>query len=48
MHVSILTALKDMGKDTDSLTPADLAPVDEFHIRGREASEGLARTLWGG
>ena len=30
---SILGALGAMGKDIDNLTPSDLAPVDEFHIR---------------
>lgn len=39
---SILGALRGMGKDPAKLTPADLAPVDEFHIRGREATVELA------
>jgi ubiquinone/menaquinone biosynthesis C-methylase UbiE len=39
---SILDALREMGKDLSHLTPADLAPVDEFHIRGREATIELA------
>ncbi len=39
----ILGALKDMGKDIDALSQADLAPVDEFHIRGREATEELCQ-----
>ncbi|HYQ70384.1 MAG TPA: methyltransferase domain-containing protein [Gammaproteobacteria bacterium] len=39
---SILRALAEAGKDIDRLTPADLAPVDEFHIRGREATLELA------
>jgi MPBQ/MSBQ methyltransferase len=39
---SILRALREMGKDVAKLTPADLAPVDEFHIRGREAAIELA------
>lgn len=39
---SILSALRKMGKDTARLVPADLAPVDEFHIRGREATLELA------
>lgn len=37
----ILAALTQMGKDVDALVPADLAPVDEFHIRGREATSEL-------
>jgi MPBQ/MSBQ methyltransferase len=39
---SILRALREMGKDVAQLAPADLAPVDEFHIRGREATVELA------
>ncbi|MGB5107252.1 MAG: methyltransferase domain-containing protein [Candidatus Zixiibacteriota bacterium] len=39
---SILAALEKSGKDTNQLEPADLAPVDEFHIRGREATLELA------
>lgn len=31
----ILAALRDSGVDLDQLTPDELAPVDEFHIRGR-------------
>jgi MPBQ/MSBQ methyltransferase len=40
---SILRALRETGKDLSRLKPEDLAPVDEFHIRGREASVELAR-----
>lgn len=39
----ILAALKKAGKDLDQLTPEDLAPVDEFHIRGRAATLELAK-----
>jgi SAM-dependent methyltransferase len=39
---AILRALREMGKDVAKLAPADLAPVDEFHIRGREATVELA------
>jgi ubiquinone/menaquinone biosynthesis C-methylase UbiE len=39
---SILRALREMGKSVAQLAPADLAPVDEFHIRGREATIELA------
>jgi MPBQ/MSBQ methyltransferase len=39
---TILAALQKMGKDIDALTPADLAPIDEFHIRGRESTQELA------
>src|SRR5262245_45339007 len=41
----ILAALKAAGKDIDHLTPDDLAPVDEFHTRGRAATIDLARFL---
>jgi ubiquinone/menaquinone biosynthesis C-methylase UbiE len=40
---SILAALRGMGKDPERLSPVDLAPVDEFHIRGREATIELAK-----
>ncbi len=40
---AILSALREMGKDVARLAPSDLAPVDEFHIRGREATVELAR-----
>jgi len=39
---SILRSLAAMGKDVGALVPADLAPVDQFHIRGREATVELA------
>jgi SAM-dependent methyltransferase len=38
----ILEALYAAGKDPDDLTIEDLAPVDQFHIRGREATLELA------
>lgn len=40
---AILMALQKAGKDVNRLTPEDLAPIDEFHIRGREATRELAR-----
>lgn len=40
----ILDALEKAGKDINRLTPADLAPIDEFHIRGRAATLELARS----
>lgn len=40
---SVIAALRETGKDLDRLRPEDLAPVDEFHIRGREATVELAR-----
>jgi len=38
----ILEALRAAGKDVDALAPEDLSPVDEFHIRGRRATQELA------
>ncbi len=42
---AILTGLKKAGKDPDNLKQEDLAPVDEFHIRGREATVELSKQL---
>jgi SAM-dependent methyltransferase len=39
----ILAALEKAGKDVHHLSPEDLAPIDEFHIRGRAATLELAR-----
>lgn len=39
---AILTALLATGRDLNNLVAADLAPVDEFHIRGRESTTELA------
>lgn len=41
----ILAALRTAGKDLDRLTIDDLAPIDEFHSRRRQATEELARML---
>jgi MPBQ/MSBQ methyltransferase len=35
----ILDALKRSGTNLEALTPIDLAPVDEFHLGGRAATE---------
>ena len=40
---SICKGLVASGKALDTLHPADLAPVDEFHIRGREATLELVQ-----
>jgi len=40
-----LDLLRAAGKDTERLTLDDLAGLDEFHIRGREATLALARRL---
>jgi len=37
----IVSAAGDAGLDVDNLTAADLAPVDEFHIGGRAATQSL-------
>lgn len=39
---AILNALSRAGKDLTQLNPIDLAPVDEFHVRGRDATVELA------
>jgi SAM-dependent methyltransferase len=40
---AILGGLRAVGKDLDALTPDDLAPVDQFHNRGKEATLELVR-----
>lgn len=42
---TILGALQAAGKDVDRLSLEDLAPVDEFHVRGRPATVELAGAL---
>lgn len=42
---SIAESLRKAGKDIGKLTAADLGTVDEFHIRGRQATLELARSL---
>jgi SAM-dependent methyltransferase len=42
---AVLDALRAAGKDPDQLEPADLAPVDEFHIGGHQATMNLAAEL---
>ncbi len=42
---TILDALSAGGKDLDRLSPSDLAPVDEFHIGGRQATIDFAEQL---
>lgn len=39
----ILDALRAAGKDPQRLRPDDLAPIDEFHLRGRASTLELAR-----
>jgi ubiquinone/menaquinone biosynthesis C-methylase UbiE len=45
LTASIQEALRAAGKDLAQLTVADLATVDEFHIRGRPATLDLANRL---
>jgi SAM-dependent methyltransferase len=45
LATTILSALQAAGKDVDRLSLEDLAPVDEFHIRGRLATVELANGL---
>lgn len=42
---AIQSALPLLGKTIDSLTIEDLAPVDEFHIGGRQATENFLSQL---
>ena len=35
--------LQSVGRDPNKLTTADLATVDEFHIRGPEGDTGISR-----
>jgi ubiquinone/menaquinone biosynthesis C-methylase UbiE len=43
LYEAILAGLRQAGKDLSNLAPADLAPVDAFHVRGREATRELSR-----
>jgi ubiquinone/menaquinone biosynthesis C-methylase UbiE len=42
---AIGSALEGAGLDRENLRPIDLAPVDEFHIRGRDATLEIAEAL---
>jgi len=39
---SILKGLESSGKNLQSLVPNDLAPIDEFHTRGKESTMEIA------
>src|SRR4051812_25167375 len=41
---AIIQALAGAGITAGAITPKELAPVDEFHVRGREVSRELAAT----
>jgi SAM-dependent methyltransferase len=42
LHRAILDGLRASGRDPEAPTLEDLAPVEHFHLRGREATEELA------
>ena len=42
LEETILNALAAAGKDVSRLTPKDLAPVDGFHVGGRQATMAFA------
>jgi hypothetical protein len=41
----ISESLKRAGKNLTALTTRDLAPIDEFHVRGRPATIELAQQM---
>lgn len=43
LEASVLEALRKMGKDPERFAAVDLAPFDQFHIGGRDATLHLAR-----
>ncbi|MGE0120786.1 MAG: class I SAM-dependent methyltransferase [Dongiaceae bacterium] len=45
LEAAIIEALRKSGKDPERLEPDDLAPGDEFHIGGREATVAFAEQL---
>ena len=45
IETTIVTALRNAGKNIDQLTVDDLAPVDEMHTLGREATANIASLL---
>jgi SAM-dependent methyltransferase len=45
LEQAVLDGLRAAGKDPDQLAPGDLAPVDEFHIGGRQATVDFAGAL---
>ena len=45
LREALIAGLAAAGKDIDRLAPEDLAAVDEFHVRGREATVELGSAL---
>jgi len=43
LGAAILAALEAAGKDLERLSPDDLAPVDQFHLGGKQATLELVR-----
>jgi SAM-dependent methyltransferase len=43
LAASILAALRQAGKNLDALSIDDLAPVDQFHVRGKQSTLELAK-----
>ena len=43
LSAKILAALEQAGKDINALTRVDIAPFDEFHIRGRVATREIGK-----
>jgi SAM-dependent methyltransferase len=44
LYETIIKALASAGITADRITPKELAPVDEFHVRGQQISRELAVT----
>ena len=44
LYEKIINTLKENGKDINQLTIEDLAPVDQFHIRGLNGTKELAES----
>ncbi len=42
LRAAFLAVLRSWGKEDALLTPEDLAPIDQFHVGGREATLALA------
>lgn len=45
LAAAIRSGIESLGKTINSVTVNDLAPVDEFHIGGRQASEDFLGQL---
>jgi 2-polyprenyl-3-methyl-5-hydroxy-6-metoxy-1,4-benzoquinol methylase len=45
LEAALLDGLRRSGKNPDRIDPDDLAPVDEFHIGGRQATVEFADQL---